>query len=112
MSKSNVVAGIAATVAVFASGALIGGAIVIGAVANQPAPEPVEVEVESPVTEVCRGLAFNLASEVYQLVGLVAAERAGDSAHVDERLDMHMANWGDKVEGMAPVCGVDLPGGE
>jgi len=97
-----------------AGGVLVGafiGALGVGAVvANQPAPEPVEVEVESTVTEVCRGLAFNLANEVFQLVSLVAAERAGDSAHVNERLEVHMANWGDKVEGMAPVCGIELPG--
>lgn len=108
MRKSNVLVGVLATAVVFAGGALVGLAVGMGTVGSQPDPEP--VEVESPATEVCRGLAFNLANEVYQLVGLVAAERAGDSAHVDERLDMHMANWGDKVEGMAPVCGIDLPG--
>ena len=108
MRKSSVVLGVLASAIVFAGGALIGGALVMGTVASQPDPEP--VEVESPVTEVCRGLAFNLANEVYQLVGLVAAERAGDREHVDERLEVHLANWGDKVEGMAPVCGIDLPG--
>ena len=109
MRKSHVAAGAVAGVLV---GVMLGGLGVGAMVANQPAPEPktIEVEVESTATEVCRGLAFNLANEVFQLVGLVAAERAGDSAHVDERLDMHMANWGDKVEGMAPVCGIDLPG--
>ena len=107
MRKSHVAAGAAGGVLV---GVMLGGLGVGAMVANQPAPEPVEVEVESPVTEVCRGLAFNLANEVYQLVGLVAAERAGDREHVDERLEVHMANWGDIVEGMAPVCGIDLPG--
>lgn len=107
MSKKRFAAGVAGGVLV---GAIIGGLGVGAMVANQPASEPVEVEVESSVTEVCRGLAFNLANEVYQLVGLVAAERAGDREHVDERLEVHMANWGDKVEGMAPVCGIDLPG--
>lgn len=107
MRKSHVAVGAAAGVLV---GVMLGGLGVGAMVANQPASEPVEVEVESSVTEVCRGLAFNLANEVYQLVGLVAAERAGGREHVDERLEVHMANWGDKVEGMAPVCGIDLPG--
>ena len=107
MRKSHVAVGAVAGVLV---GVMLGGLGVGAMVANQPAPEPVEVEVESSVTEVCRGLAFNLANEVYQLVGLVAAERAGDREYVDERLEVHMANWGDKVEGMAHVCGIDLPG--
>lgn len=110
MRKSNVLVGVLATAVVFAGGALVGLAVGMGTVASQPDPEPVVVEVESPALDVCRGMAFNLANEVYQLVGLVAAERAGDREHVDERLDIHMANWGDKVEGMAPVCGIDLPG--
>lgn len=109
MSKKRFAAGVAGGVLV---GAIIGGLGAGAVMANQPASEPktIEVEVESTATEVCRGLAFNLANEVYQLVGLVAAERAGDREHVDERLEVHMANWGDKVQGMAPVCGIDLPG--
>lgn len=91
------------------AGVLVGG-VGVGALMHQPDPEPVVVEVESPALDVCRGMAFNLANEVFQLVGLVAAERAGESALVDERLDMHMTNWAEKVEGVAPVCGIELPG--
>lgn len=103
-----------AHVAVVAAGGVLVGVLVggagVGMVMYQPDPDPVVVEVESPALDVCRGMAFNLANEVYQLVGLVAAERAGESALVDERLDMHMTNWAEKVEGVAPVCGIELPG--